>query len=70
MLNIKFTLNEIQSVRIEILTLKGETVYSQDLGNFKGTFDKQVDLSSLAKGIYILRLISDRGTTNEKIVLK
>jgi hypothetical protein len=70
MLNIKFTMNEIQSVRIEILSLKGETIYSQDLGNFKGTFDKQVDLSSLAKGIYILRLISDRGTTNEKIVLK
>jgi hypothetical protein len=70
MLNIKFTMNEIQSVRIEILSLKGETIYSQNLGNFKGTFDKQVDLSSLAKGIYILRLISDRGTTNEKIVLK
>jgi hypothetical protein len=70
MLNIKFTMNEIQSVRIEILSLKGETIYSQNLGNFKGTFDKQVDLSSLAKGIYILRLISDHGTTNEKIVLK
>lgn len=70
MLNIQFTMNEIQSVRIEILSMKGETVYSQNLGNFKGSFDKQVDLSSLAKGIYILRLTSDRGTTNEKIVLK
>jgi hypothetical protein len=70
MLNIKFTMNEIQSVRIEILSLNGETEYSQNLGNFKGTFDKQVDLSSLAEGIYILRLVSDRGTTNEKIVLQ
>ncbi len=69
-LNIHFTMNEIQSVSIEILSLKGETVYHQSLGNFKGSFDKQVDLSSLSKGIYILRLISDKGTTNEKVVLK
>ncbi len=69
-LNIHFTMNEIQSVRIEILSMKGETVFSQNFGNFKGSFDKQVDLSYLAKGIYILRLISDKGTTNEKIVLK
>jgi len=69
MLNIQFTMNEIQSVRIEIVSIKGETVYDQNLGNFKGSFDKQVDLSSLAKGIYILRLISDRGTTIKKVVI-
>jgi hypothetical protein len=70
MLNIRFTLNETQSVKIDIISLKGETVYNQTLGSFKGNFDKQVDLSSLAKGIYVLRLTSDHGTTNEKIVLK
>jgi Peptidase C10 family/Spi protease inhibitor/CUB domain/Secretion system C-terminal sorting domain len=70
MLNIQFTVNEIQSLRIEILSLKGETVYSQIFGHFKGSFDKQVDLSNMSRGIYILRLISDQGTTNEKIVLK
>jgi hypothetical protein len=57
-------------VKIEIISLKGETIYNQNLGSFKGIFDKQVDISSLAKGIYILRLISDLGTINEKIVLK
>lgn len=70
MLNIHFTMNETQSVRIDIISLKGETVYNQTLGSFKGNFDKQVDLSSLAKGIYVLRLTSDQGTTNAKIVLK
>jgi len=69
-LNVQFTINEIQSVKIEILSLKGESLYNQDLGNFKGSFDKQLDLSSLAKGIYILRLTSDQGTTNKKIVLQ
>jgi hypothetical protein len=70
MLKIQFTTDKSQSVRIEIFSLFGEILYSQDFGNINGSFDKQVDLSSLAKGVYILHLISDSGTTNEKIVLK
>ncbi|MCX6248079.1 MAG: C10 family peptidase [Bacteroidetes bacterium] len=68
-INIQFTMTEIQSVRIDVLSMKGENVYSQNLGNFKGTFDKQVDLSSLAKGVYILRLTSDHGSSYQKVVL-
>jgi hypothetical protein len=63
-------MNQSQSVRMEILSLNGEIVYNQDLGNVTGSVDKQIDLSSFAKGIYVLRLISDSGTTNNKIVLK
>ena len=70
MLNIQFTMNQSQSVRMEILSLNGEIMYNQDLGSVTGSIDKQIDLSSFAKGIYILRLISDSGTTNNKIVLK
>ncbi len=70
MLNIHFIMNESQMVKIEILSLNGETIYCKDLGNFNGVVDKQLDLSSLAKGIYVLRLINDTGTINEKIVLK
>jgi hypothetical protein len=70
LINIKFTTNELQSVRIEILSLTGETVFTENLGTCQGTIEKQVDLSSNAKGIYILRLTSDLGITNEKVVLK
>jgi hypothetical protein len=69
-LNVHFTMNEIQSVRIEILSMKGEVVYTQNYGTVRGSFDKQMDLSSLAKGIYILRMISDQGITNSKIVVQ
>ena len=68
-LNIKFTMNKSQSVKLEILSLNGEIMVSQDLGTVQGSIEKQMDISSLSKGIYILRLISDTGTTNEKIVL-
>jgi hypothetical protein len=70
LLNVSFTTDKSQSVKIEIFSMNGEMIYSKDYGNINGSFDKQIDLSSVAKGIYILRLISDNGTTNEKILLK
>ena len=69
-LNVHFTMNESQTVRIEVVSLTGETVYHQTIDNFKGTFDKSIDLSSLSKGVYMLRLINDKGITNNKIVLR
>ncbi|MCX6245847.1 MAG: C10 family peptidase [Bacteroidetes bacterium] len=70
LLNVHFTMNEVQSVRIEVLSLKGELVYSQNYGSVSGSFDKQIDLSSLAKGVYILKMTSDQGITNNKIVVQ
>jgi len=70
MITVRFILEGLQSVNIELLSMSGETMYNEDLGKVKGSFDKQADLSSLPKGIYILHLISDSGTINEKIVLK
>jgi len=70
LLNIQFNVNQLQSsVSLEIISLTGETVYRENLGSFQGSFDKQLDLSSFAKGIYILRLSSDSGSTNKKIVV-
>ena len=34
MLNIQFTMNETQSVKIEILSMNGETIYSQESWQF------------------------------------
>jgi len=70
LLNIHFTQNDVQNIRIEVVSLTGETVYRQATDSFKGTFDKSIDLSSLAKGVYMLRLINDKGITNNKIVLR
>jgi hypothetical protein len=70
MLNIRFTVKDRESIKLEILSSKGENLYNQDLGYLEGTYSKQLDLSSFAKGIYILRLTGDRGITNVKIVVK
>ncbi len=69
-LNIDFSLNDIQKVKIELTSIQGSVVYSENFGSFKGAFHKQIDLSSIAKGVYMLRMTSDKGITNKKIILQ
>ena len=68
--NVSFTAAVPQQVSIEILSLKGETLFTDNLTYFKGPYLKTVDVSAFAKGIYMLRLKSDQGTTIQKILIQ
>jgi hypothetical protein len=69
-LTVKFELDRPQTVRIDLLSLKGETVYSESHSRFTGTFNGKIDLSSLSGGVYMLRVISERGISNTKIIVR
>jgi len=69
-LHIQFNLSEPQNVKIEIISAKGVTLYTEQFSYFKGDFQKTVDVSSFAKGIYLLRMTGDRGMVNEKIIVQ
>ena len=68
--NISFSSDEIQSVRVKITNMVGEEVYSESLPQFIGEYTKQVDLSEYAKGVYFLRILSDKGGINKKLILQ
>jgi hypothetical protein len=68
--NISFTLTETQNVRIELVTLTGTLLHSETITSIKGGYSKSLDVSTLAKGIYMLKLTSDRGTSIRKIVIE
>jgi hypothetical protein len=70
LVNIEFTISEPQNVSIEILSLKGESLFNDNLSYFKGPYHKAFDVSAFTKGIYMLRLKSDQGTTIKKIVVQ
>jgi len=69
-LNIDFTMNETQKIKIDLVSIQGSVIYSENIDSFKGHFQKHIDLSSVAKGVYMLRMTSDQGITNKKIVLQ
>ncbi len=70
MVNVSFTIADPQNVKVQLLSLHGEILHTDVVTYFKGKYEKSVDVSSLARGIYMLRLQSDKGTSVEKIVVQ
>ena len=52
--------------RIEIYTLTGQRVMLEKVGGLSS----QVDISSLAKGTYIVRIHTNRGVSSKRLVVK
>lgn len=69
-LNIKFNIDKTQSLYVKIFSIAGKTVYSENINNFKGNYNKSIDVHNYSKGIYILSLTSDKETFNKKVVIE
>lgn len=69
-LNVNFNVEQNQTVEIRMMSVTGETVYSNILSNVNGEINNSIDVSNFAKGIYILNLSSVEGTVNKKVIVK
>lgn len=58
------------NVQIKIFDLFGQLVKEEQPQQVSGTYSHQMDISNLAKGIYILQINSDGVTQNRKIELQ
>jgi hypothetical protein len=70
LVNVEFNMNEPQNVTVELLSLQGNILSKDALNYFKGQYANTIDVSAFAKGIYLLRLKSDKGTAVKKIVVQ
>lgn len=70
LLHVNFSLLEMQKVQLELITLKGTKVWSNNYAPLKGTFEKQINVASLEKGTYLLKITTDKGTTSSKVVIE
>ena len=48
----------------------GREVYNRDAGKVAGSYRENVDISNLAKGVYIVQVISDGHLTSRKITVQ
>ncbi len=55
-------------VQIEIGTITGRTIWSEQVVNTGGSFKLQIDLSGFEKGMYFINFKTDRGTLIHKII--
>lgn len=55
---------------VQVLSLDGRTVYNEELTEFTGIYNNEIDLSAQKRGIYLLRIQQGSKSMNRKIVLE
>jgi len=69
-LNIGFNLWQRESVQIDIISVEGKNVYSENTCNFTGRFFKNIDVSILSQGIYFIKISTDTAISISKIIIQ
>lgn len=58
------------AVTVEMTNVQGQVVHTDRYMNVKGNARESIDVSSLNKGMYIVRFITDLGVTTKQIVVQ
>ncbi|MGQ0829976.1 MAG: T9SS type A sorting domain-containing protein [Bacteroidota bacterium] len=66
---LSFEAAEKGNVEIQIINVLGRIVYSEQLENFKGTYNKVISLQNLSKGIYFADVVRENKRSVVKIIL-
>ena len=70
MISINFESQESQNVEISITNYLGEKVFKQEVSNLINTYNRTIDLSDKANGIYLLSIKTNNKIFNKKIVIQ
>ncbi|MBL7936803.1 MAG: T9SS type A sorting domain-containing protein [Bacteroidia bacterium] len=68
--NLSFNLPEKQDTEITILNVEGKVVYKEKLNQFSGNYDKEIDISKNAKGVYFVKVDQGKHAQVKKIILE
>jgi len=60
----------VQNLKVRILNVIGEELFSEDLQQFIGEYVKYINLNKYTKGIYFLETETDNGLINKKLILQ
>ena len=67
--NLNLNLERSQSVNLELFNENGQNIYSEKM-NYSANSTNTLNLSSFAKGVYYLKIISDNNIFNKKIIIQ
>ena len=70
MFSINFESKESRNIEISITNYLGEKVFKQEVSNLINTYNRTIDLSDKANGIYLLSIKTNNKIFNKKIVIQ
>lgn len=68
--NLEFSTPESGTTEVLIYDVNGNKVYEERITNFKGKYNKEIDISSENKGTYFLVIRQDNKVSSRKIILE
>jgi hypothetical protein len=67
---LSFDLKDKGNTTINIMNIEGKSVYSEELSNFTGNYNKEIDISSHPKGTYFVKIKQGSHAQLKKIILE
>ena len=55
---------------VRVSDINGKEMYSENLQNFAGNYEKEINLSDMKKGIYLLQVVQGSKAVNRKIIIE
>ncbi|MFH1296775.1 MAG: C10 family peptidase [Bacteroidota bacterium] len=69
-LYVKFDGSSLRTVQLDLFSLKGTRVYTEVVGGIQDQVEEQINLNGLSKGVYMLRITSEQGISNTKVIIR
>jgi hypothetical protein len=66
---VKFSANESNDIRVNVIGMDGKMVYSQSVSAFSGQFTSRINLEGVANGLYSVQVISDNASFTQKVAV-
>ena len=67
--NVSFTSEDAQDLEVRVINVVGEVVYTENLEQFTGEYNKEIDLVTYTKGVYFLEITTENGVIYKKMIL-
>ncbi|MDG2139216.1 MAG: T9SS type A sorting domain-containing protein [Flavobacteriales bacterium] len=68
--NLEFNSLVNQDLRVRVINILGEEIVKEDLEQFIGKYTKKIDLTTNAKGVYSVEIVTDSGIINKTLLLQ
>lgn len=67
-ISVQFLSTEVQSITVRVINGLGQQLYKENLRSFNGKFEKDIPFNTVKAGVYIVQIITSKGTIEKQIV--
>ena len=68
-LQVQFTVQQKADLSVTIVNMSGQTLYTQNISRFSGSYNKTIAIPQLASGVYIVHLVHNGKQYKQKLAI-